>query len=266
MNIKKRILTITLTILSLVMIASSNVGAKTNATANVTSKSYTYYANKKVKTQNIVIKNKNKKVRAEVINYTTAGKAANSHITTYSNDKILARFYYHYKGNKRLLSKVVYYYNTHTNKKVPLAKPYKTNLYNSKGQFVRPVFYSAQAKRDEIVAVAKKQNRKKYSYGSAGPNRFDCSGLTSYVYNSAIGKKIGRSTYNQVKVSKKVVKADTKNLVKGDLLFWGSRNAPYHTGIYLGNGQYIHASTPSTGVKIEKIKGSFKPSFAKRVV
>ena len=56
------------------------------------------------------------------------------------------------------------------------------------------------------------------------------------------------------------------NLQPGDLLFWGSKYSPYHVGIYVGGGQYVHAATPSQGVRKQRLSSYFWPSMAKRVI
>ncbi|CDR75854.1 C40 family peptidase [Lactobacillus delbrueckii] len=124
---------------------------------------------------------------------------------------------------------------------------------------------SVTTKRNKVVKMAKKQVGKRYVYGATGPNAFDCSGLTSYVYSHAIGKYISRTTYSQV-YQGKTVKVSTASLKKGDLLFWGSKSSPYHVGIYVGGGQYVHAATPSQGVRKQYLSSYFWPSTAKRVI
>ncbi|EHE88238.1 C40 family peptidase [Lactobacillus delbrueckii] len=124
---------------------------------------------------------------------------------------------------------------------------------------------SVTTKRNKVVKLAKKQVGKRYVYGATGPNAFDCSGLTSYVYSHAIGKYISRTTYSQV-YQGKTVKVSTVSLKKGDLLFWGSKSSPYHVGIYVGGGQYVHAATPSQGVRKQYLSSYFWPSTAKRVI
>ncbi|MEK0396370.1 C40 family peptidase [Lactobacillus delbrueckii] len=124
---------------------------------------------------------------------------------------------------------------------------------------------SVTTKRNKVVKLAKKQVGKRYVYGATGPNAFDCSGLTSYVYSHAIGKHISRTTYSQV-YQGKTVKVSTASLKKGDLLFWGSKSSPYHVGIYVGGGQYVHAATPSQGVRKQYLSSYFWPSTAKRVI
>lgn len=118
-------------------------------------------------------------------------------------------------------------------------------------------------KADKIVKLAKKQVGKPYVYGATGPNAFDCSGLVQYVYKKATNETLPRTTFSQVHQGKKV---SINHLKKGDLLFWGSVLAPYHVGIYVGNGQYVHAATPSQGVRKQSLSTYFYPSAAKRVL
>lgn len=73
----------------------------------------------------------------------------------------------------------------------------------------------AISKGNEVVNYAYKFLGKPYVYGAVGPNAFDCSGLTQYVYNK-FGVDISRTTYTQVNVGTKV---DRSNLRAGDLVF-----------------------------------------------
>lgn len=130
-------------------------------------------------------------------------------------------------------------------------------------QTVHAAEQSTTEKREAVAGLAKKQVGKRYVYGATGPSAFDCSGLAQYVYKKAAKKTLPRTTYGQVTKGKKV---SLSHLKKGDLLFWGSASAPYHVGIYVGNGQYVHAATPSQGVRKQSISAYFYPSAAKRVL
>ena len=124
---------------------------------------------------------------------------------------------------------------------------------------------SKKTERNKVVSLAKKQVGKRYVWGATGPYSFDCSGLTSFVYSKAIKKNITRTTYTQVKKGK-TVKVSTRKLQKGDLLFWGSKRSPYHVGIYVGGGKYVHAATPSQGVRKQSLSRYLWPSTAKRII
>lgn len=110
-----------------------------------------------------------------------------------------------------------------------------------------------------VINVAKQQIGKPYVWGAAGPNSFDCSGLTSYAFSNGAGKNIGRTTYVQLNAGTRVSVAQ---LQPGDLVFWGD----YHVGIYLGNNQYIHAPQPGQNVTISTISSYFYPSYGVRVL
>ncbi len=99
-----------------------------------------------------------------------------------------------------------------------------------------------RAARSEVVSIAKKYLGAPYSWGSAGPNSFDCSGFTMFVY-SQVGVSLPHSSRSQINSGQRVSSADLK---PGDLVFFGS--PIHHVGIYVGGGQYIHA--PHTGAVV----------------
>ena len=86
-----------------------------------------------------------------------------------------------------------------------------------------------------------------YVYGATGPNAFDCSGFTSYVFRNAAGIEITRTTYSQINVGTPVSYGE---LQPGDLVFTYGLD---HVGIYVGGGQYIHAPQPGQSVKVSPV-------------
>ncbi|MBZ9686274.1 NlpC/P60 family protein [Clostridium estertheticum] len=104
---------------------------------------------------------------------------------------------------------------------------------------------------NEVIAYAQTFLGTPYEWAATGPNTFDCSGFTQYVY-AHFGVSTGRSTYDQITAGEFVSR---ENLQPGDLVFFGS-GTPHHVGIYVGNNSYIHA--PSTGdvVKISALTRS----------
>ncbi|KRM57966.1 C40 family peptidase [Secundilactobacillus malefermentans] len=101
----------------------------------------------------------------------------------------------------------------------------------------------------KIYKVAKKQLGKPYGWGSTGPSRFDCSGLTKYVFKKGANKTIVRTAQSQYNHYKKVSR---KNLKKGDLAFFGgSKRSISHVGMYIGNGKMIDSQ--NRGVIVESI-------------
>lgn len=117
-----------------------------------------------------------------------------------------------------------------------------------------------------IVAEAQKHFGKPYTQEAGrrmGPNSFDCSGLTNYVYRQVTGRDIGGWTVPQEAAG---VQIPVSQAQPGDLLFWGARGATYHVAISTGGSGYIHAPTYGQTVTSASISPYFAPSFAVRVL
>ena len=106
----------------------------------------------------------------------------------------------------------------------------------------------------QIITNAKKHLGTPYVWGGTSPGGFDCSGLVQYVFRQS-GISLPRTTTEQVKVGTYVSKS---NLKPGDLVFLQNtyRQGVSHAGIYIGNGQMIHASS-SKGVVISNLSTSY---------
>lgn len=119
---------------------------------------------------------------------------------------------------------------------------------------------SSSGGRQDIVEKAKSKLGTKYVWGATGPNTFDCSGLSSWCHRQ-VGINIPRTSLEQSR-SGKAVSRD--NLLPGDLVFFKTTSAPVgHVGIYVGNGQMIHTSTPSKPCRYDKV---FEGYYGKRYV
>ena len=82
-----------------------------------------------------------------------------------------------------------------------------------------------------------------YRYGGNTPaSGFDCSGLIGYVYRNEVGTPPPRTV---AQLSGWGATIDQRSLRTGDLVLFGRGRAPYHAGIYVGEGRFVHA--PSTG-------------------
>jgi peptidoglycan DL-endopeptidase CwlO len=101
------------------------------------------------------------------------------------------------------------------------------------------------------LAFAKAQLGKPYQYASAGPDSYDCSGLTSASWKAA-GVTLPRTSQAQFGVGRAVSKSE---LAAGDLVFFYSGLS--HVALYAGNGMVIHA--PHPGSSVEYIKMSYMP-------
>jgi cell wall-associated NlpC family hydrolase len=109
--------------------------------------------------------------------------------------------------------------------------------------------------RLKALAYAKKQLGDPYRYGAAGPNAFDCSGLTMRAYAKA-GKRIGgHSATAQYRTARKRHQLRSiKHVRKGDLLFYGSPYDVYHVAMYVGKGKMIEAPHEGARVRIVKMR------------
>ncbi|MFF3616813.1 NlpC/P60 family protein [Streptomyces sp. NPDC002580] len=83
-----------------------------------------------------------------------------------------------------------------------------------------------------------------YVWGATGPDAFDCSGLAQAAYRSA-GLSLPRTTYSQINAGQRVSRSELR---PGDLVFFYPGIT--HVGIYVGNGQMIHAPNPSAPVRL----------------
>ena len=122
----------------------------------------------------------------------------------------------------------------------------KSSGKKSGGSVSAPAGGNAQA----ILNEAYKHLGAKYVWGATGPETFDCSGFTSYVYKQAAGIDISRTTYTQIDVGQPVSEDQLK---PGDLVF------PHtgHVGIYVGNGQMIHAPQTGDVIKVSPVYGFY---------
>lgn len=125
---------------------------------------------------------------------------------------------------------------------------------------------------DDLLKEASTHLGKRYVFGSKGPNTFDCSGFSGYVFRQ-FGFSIGSDSRDQYKKGKNI---DRKDLRKGDLVFFTSRRSGKnvgHVGIVwevdkeTGEFKFIHASTRN-GVKISNFEGYYVNRYigAKRVI
>ena len=114
---------------------------------------------------------------------------------------------------------------------------------------------------EQIVAYAKQYLGCPYVYGAAGSSSFDCSGFTMYVYKH-FGYELSHSATAQSKKGTYVAKED---LMPGDLVFfldYETMDGIGHCGIYIGDGNFIHASSGSGYcVKVSTLTSG---SYAKR--
>ena len=116
---------------------------------------------------------------------------------------------------------------------------------------------SASDAAKNLIAYAKKFVGGDYVYGGDSPKEgFDCSGFTSYVFGH-FSIDLDRTASGQAGQGVKVKKSELK---AGDLVFFdtnGGHNGINHVGIYIGNGKFVHASSPRYGIMITDLSESY---------
>ena len=128
-----------------------------------------------------------------------------------------------------------------------------TTNQTSKNTTTETASVPSSSNGSSIVATAKKYLGYKYTYGGSSPSTgFDCSGFTSYVFKQ-YGISLNRTAAGQYSNG---VAVSRSNLQPGDLVMFG-KSGINHVAIYIGGGQIIHASTPSTGVRIDSLSTGY---------
>ena len=103
------------------------------------------------------------------------------------------------------------------------------------------------------VRAAMAQQGKPYVWAASGPNSFDCSGLMLYAYAQA-GISLPHSSA-AIRAMTQRISAD--QLQPGDFIFGGS--PVHHVGMYIGNGQMVHAPHSGTNVQVSSMYGTSSP-------
>ncbi|TFB24469.1 hypothetical protein E3U55_02945 [Filobacillus milosensis] len=124
---------------------------------------------------------------------------------------------------------------------------------------------AASSNQDELANTAKKYIGIPYNYGGTTTSGFDCSGYIGYVFDQ-YDIDLPRTTSQLAQTGESVAKS---NLQKGDLVFFNTFGSGVsHAGIYIGNGEFIHASY-SRGVTTDNLYSNYwAPRYlsAKRVM
>lgn len=127
---------------------------------------------------------------------------------------------------------------------------------------------SSAGQGEEIAVFAQNYLGCRYVYGGNGPSSFDCSGFVKYIYGQ-YGYTLNRTASDQLQNGVSIEKSD---LQPGDLVFFnnGRTSKPVsHVGLYIGNGDFIHASTETKGVRIDNLDSGYYEGvyiYARRIV
>lgn len=110
-------------------------------------------------------------------------------------------------------------------------------------------------KRNSVINSAFYKENLPYVYGAVGPNSFDCSGFTYQIYKNELGIDLNRVSRDQYKNG---IEVSRENLLPGDLVFFRSGGSSIgHVGIYIGNGDMIHASSGAKKVVVSSLSSNW---------
>jgi len=112
------------------------------------------------------------------------------------------------------------------------------------------------AQRGDIALFALGLLDTPYSRGGRGPaTGFDCSGLVSHVFREAAGVQVRGSS---AELGQKARPVPREQLLPGDLVFFNTLGARHsHVGVYVGDGRFVHASNPRTGVRVDSLSNRY---------
>jgi len=114
---------------------------------------------------------------------------------------------------------------------------------------------AAGAPKDNVVGAAQKLLGAPYVWGGSTPSGFDCSGFVWYAVRQ-VGKPISRGLMGQYNSGSHPGRDELK---AGDLVFFQNTYTPgvSHNGVYLGNGQFIHAADEQSGVTVSSLNTAY---------
>ncbi|MFC4735950.1 NlpC/P60 family protein [Bacillus daqingensis] len=108
---------------------------------------------------------------------------------------------------------------------------------------------SSSSDASAMISTARSLIGSPYVWGGMSPSGFDCSGFINYVFNQH-GESLPRTVAQMWSAGTPV-----SNPQPGDIVFFETRTGPSHSGIYLGNNEFIHSGA-STGVTISNLSSN----------
>ena len=135
----------------------------------------------------------------------------------------------------------------------PIYQP-QVNYYQPASRQM-PARAGLSAERQRVIAAAKRQMGIKYRWGGNTPREgFDCSGFTKYALKGS-GARVPRTAAQQSKASRTISRS---SLRPGDMIFFKTKGSQVnHVGIYLGNGDFIHAASGGGRVMTDNLSKNY---------
>jgi cell wall-associated NlpC family hydrolase len=130
----------------------------------------------------------------------------------------------------------------------PASTSNAANAMNAIGSFVE--------RRSELVLQALSLLGVNYKFGGNSPETgLDCSGLVRLVFNKTLGLVLPRRAEEMTQVSQSIAQQDMQ---PGDLVFFNTLRKTFsHVGIYIGNGQFVHAPSSGKTVRVENMNNQY---------
>lgn len=126
-----------------------------------------------------------------------------------------------------------------------------SNIAKDSSQYRHYDYKSLSSQRQQMMQTAYQSLGSRYKWAGKSPQEgFDCSGLMHYTYQQS-GLKIPRTAAQQRQASRTIAK---NQLVPGDMIFFKTGKRTEHVGIYIGGGEFIHASTSRKRVVKDKLQ------------
>ena len=143
----------------------------------------------------------------------------------------------------------------------PASKP-KSRTAPTQGSSVKPMritHIDQQFGAQELMFNTMSLIGTPYKYGGSNTSTgFDCSGMIQFVYKNALDVNLPRTARDLAAASRSI---DPSKLKAGDLVFYNTGSPYSHVGLYIGNGEFIHAPSSRGTIRTEKMSS---PYFAKR--
>lgn len=106
--------------------------------------------------------------------------------------------------------------------------------------------------RERILSFARSKLGSRYVWGATGPDTFDCSGFVQYVFKKSVDMNLPRVSSDQANYKPRI---SLMSMKKGDLVFFETtgKGRISHVGIYMGERQFIHASSGGKRVMVSSL-------------
>jgi cell wall-associated NlpC family hydrolase len=138
----------------------------------------------------------------------------------------------------------------------PLARTPQRPARPTHGTANRPPQGPYNRVRNDLALVALSLLDSPYAWGGRGPaTGFDCSGLVAHVYREGGGIRVQGTAADLGRQSRPI---ERELLLPGDLVFFNTLGYRHsHVGVYVGDGRFVHASNPRTGVRIDTLSNRY---------